>query len=678
MILNYKLLKPLLLGGLIAIAAGCKTGGYTGTGDELYSKALYDAAIKEYQKEYKKAKGESKAQVAYKIALSYYNNDKFSVAETWFQRAIDGGLEDPKALYWHARTLRALDRQEDAKQELIKYNEKVPNNERAMKELEAVNETLAEVAVGCSTYDVVTFRQANSAGDDYGPTLVKKQGMIFTSDRPDPKKKKSLYERTGRPSSDLYMIGRKRDRKKGDIFANEATLVEGDINNDYNQGAASADEKGTLLYYTDCNGLIDEKSKKMRPNCVIKVARRQGKGWGRGEVLNFCTDTVIFYGQPSISPDGTKLAFVMDDPAGLGNHDIYISNYERGSKQWGDPINAGPNINTKGRDMWPYWYDDTTLYFSSDGRRGYGGLDIYVAHGRGNEWSKPERLRMPLNSGADDYGIVFEENKVNGFLTSNRNGSRLSDIYQFTLRPQQYFVNGTVYLRKDGKEEVFTEGANVTFLDQSTPNAQPITVTAKADGKFRFQIPQNTDFNVSAAKTGYQPVLGASTFAGTTRGWLCSKDTEIRLVLEYSAEIVIPGILYDLDKATLRPESISKLDSVYNILTTYPFLVIELGSHTDCRASMKYNDSLSLARSQSCINYLIGRGIDSARLVPKGYGERKLLNNCGCEPNNVGPGAKCSEGEHAVNRRTTIAVLRTDYAPKKTVKEEEDDDYYDE
>ncbi|MDZ4839270.1 MAG: OmpA family protein [Bacteroidota bacterium] len=681
---NYKLLVFLILSCTTqSIFYSCRGITY-GTEEGLAKTTLYSAQIAYYEKEYKKAKGDAKGPIAYKIAKAYFNNDEFQKANNWITKTEAANYNDAKVTFLKAQILKTLERQEEAIPVLQKYQGQNPEDPRAALQIVALQEYAADKKDNCQVYDVTSFRLANSPNDDYGPWLDKKQGMFFTSDREEDNQKsrtdknkkkddkKRFYARTNRPFYDIYMLPRKRT-KKGDTWDKVVKPVEGGINTPKeNQGTATLDEKGGLMIYSDCNGLLTpENTKKIRPNCVLKMARKQGKGYGNPEILSFCSDTVIFYGSPSLSPDGSKLLFAMDNPAGFGNQDIYLTSYVKRNKTWSDPVNLGPNINTQGREMFAYWFNDSTIYFASDGLPGIGGLDIFRSHGRGSEWSKPEHMRYPINSGGDDFGIIFDETKINGYLTSNRTGSRLLDIYQFSLRPQEYFVNGTVYLLKDGVEQLYKEGADVTLLNQSAINPTPITFTTKGDGKFRFQIPQGAKFNVSVYKSGYEPTIDHGTAEGNTADWICSRDTEVRLVIQVPKEIEIPGILYDLDKATLKPESIVKLDSVYSILTTYPFLVIELGSHTDCRASKKYNDSLSLERAKSCIVYLLDRGIDSVRLVPRGYGESQLKNNCGCEPNNKGPGASCTEPEHAINRRTTIKVIRRDYAPKKDEVEEE-------
>ena len=136
-------------------------------------------------------------------------------------------------------------------------------------------------------------------------------------------------------------------------------------------------------------------------------------------------------------------------------------------------------------------------------------------------------------------------------------------------------------------------------------------------------------------------------------------------------QLPIRGILYGLDSFNLKPESKRTLDSLVDIMNTYPYIVVEIGSHTDCRSSYQHNDTLSQNRSKSVVSYLAAHGIDQERMVAHGYGETQLLNNCACE-NGVGPGINCTEEEHAINRRTTFKILRFDFTPKDDPNKKDD------
>ena len=386
------------------------------------------------------------------------------------------------------------------------------------------------------------------------------------------------------------------------------------------------------------------------------MAKKKGKVWGEAEKLPFCTDTAIDYGHPTLSPDGTKLVFVMDGPYGKGKHDLFLSTYVKRSRTWSDPVNLGDAINTPSEELFPYFYNDTTLYFASDGHIGLGGLDIFVSYGGGTTWTKPKHLGYPLNSGGDDFGITLNEGGESGYFSSNRVKSRLDDIYSFSMTPLVFTLSGVV---TDSASHKPIANAKVILINLKTKAKQEVTVDAS--GKYQYKLDKETDYEVYAEKRGY---FASKSYIKSTKGFEYSADLIQDLVLA-PPTVVLRGVFYDIDKWDLRPESVKTLDSVVEVLNTYPYIVVELGSHTDCRASEAHNDTLSQRRSESVVNYLIQHGIDKERLVAKGYGEHQLVNNCGCNLHDNDTGIHCTEEEHQANRRTTLTVLRWDYVPKK-------------
>ena len=118
--------------------------------------------------------------------------------------------------------------------------------------------------------------------------------------------------------------------------------------------------------------------------------------------------------------------------------------------------------------------------------------------------------------------------------------------------------------------------------------------------------------------------------------------------------ITIHPIYFDLDKSDIRPDAQIELDKIVKIMNDNPTLTIELGSHTDCRATMQYNLSLSDRRAKSSANYIKKRITNPARIYGKGYGESRLLNDCECEG---AVKSACPEEEHQKNRRTEFKVL---------------------
>jgi len=656
---------------------------------EIYDKneQYYDAVVI-YKSLYKaeKKSHDKKADFAFRLGEDLRKNRDYRQSEGWYQRAISLNYKDPIVYQRLSDVLKMDEKYDEAIAALETFKKEMPSDTTyASEQITVLKEFLNEKA-GCQLYFVDNFRQANSAQNDYAPVVVKNgngreasESLVFTSDRPDATGKKT-FGRTGLKYSDLFVLTKKKTGKV-EKWSTPPVVLPGDVNTGMNQGTATFDGKGNTMYYTDCNGPLvidvkkknDEKNidaKKKAPNCVIKEAVKKGNVWGDPQVLQFCTDTSLNYGQPAISPDGTRMVFSMNGPNTRGGHDLYLSTYVKRGRTWSDPINIGDNINTKGDEMYPYFYNDTTLYFSSDGWPGLGGLDLFVTYGQGVNWTKPKHIKAPLNSGGDDFGITFNEDKISGFFTSNRLKSKGDDIYSFTVPPQTYTVSGVVFFNDTiGHKKRLIASADVILT--SMKDGRKFKAKSNNSGFYKFVLSDNTEYKLMAKKHGY---FSSNVEHATTVGLDCSKDMNQDLEVKLPI-ITVHNIYYELDSSRLLPASTGSLDSLYDhVLSVYPYMVFEVGSHTDCRASYHHNDSLSLKRAQVVVEYLASKGVDKSRLVAHGYGEHQLVNNCACEPNNVGPGKDCTEAEHAANRRTTFKILRTDFQNKEEKAREEEEE----
>lgn len=641
---------PILL-SLHSCTTGVKDAQTAETREQYYQ------AIEAYKKAYSGTKDRAKkAEIGNKIADLLLLNRNSAQAEIWYTKAQAMGYSDAKLHYSLGEALKMNEKYPQALKEFEIYEKEVPGDARVAEQKELIKAAQDWKNNPHTRFVVDNFKPANSPQGDWSPFLFKDQ-LFFTSDRNGTTGKK-IFNRTGGNYSDIYVMDRKYSKDKKNVKWSAPSILEGDINTIMNDGTAYLDSKGNNIYYTQCNGVKGDSVK----NCVVMMADKKGKGWGNGVVLPFCVDTTVDYGHPAISPDGQKLLFSSDMPGGKGKHDLYLSTYVKRSRTWSDPINLGGVINTEGDEEFPYWLNDTTFYFSSDGHIGMGGLDIFLTHGKNPDWAKPQNLKYPINSGGDDFGICFDESLDAGFLTSNRLRSQGDDIYSFYLTPLVFTISGVVYNTKTNKPE-----HNVT-VSLEGHNGSKKTVQTDDNGKYFFKLDKGVDYEVRGKKKNY---FNSAPQYKTTKGLDYSANLEQDLtVTPQDVEITLRGIYYDLDKADLRPESQGTLDTLLGIMNEYPYIVIEIGSHTDCRASYAYNDTLSQKRAKSVVNYLISKGIDADRMEAKGYGERQLLNNCGCE-DNKGPGMDCTEEEHQINRRSTFKVLRNDYVPKNPPKNEE-------
>jgi peptidoglycan-associated lipoprotein len=642
------LILPLLL-----TFSSCKTGIQNAKVAESHEQ--YYQAIEAYKKAYSGTKDRAKkAEVAYKIAELLNFNRNYPQAEIWYTKAQAMGYGDTKVHYQLGEVLKMNEKYPQALKEFELYEKDAPGDAKVKEQKDLIKAAQEWKSNPHTRFVVENFKQANSPQGDWSPYLKKDQ-LYFTSDRNGTTGKK-IFNRTGGNYSDIYLMERKFSKDKRNVKWSAPALIDGDINTIMNEGTPYLDEKGTTMYYTQCNGTKGDSVK----NCVVMEATKKGnKGWSNAVILPFCVDTTVDYGQPAISPDGQRLVFSCDMPGGKGKHDLYLSTYVKRSRTWSDPINLEGVINTEGDEMFPYWLNDTTLYFSSDGHIGMGGLDVYVTHGHNPGWSKPENLKYPVNSGGDDFGITFDEGTEAGFLTSNRLRSQGDDIYSFYLTPLIFTISGVVYNTKTNIPE-----RNVAITLEGR-NGSKKTIQTDDKGKYFFKLDRSVDYEVRAKKKNY---FNSAPQYKTTKGLDYSADLVQDLTVSpQDVPITLKGIFYDLDKWELRPESKETLDSLVGIMNEYPYIVVEIGSHTDCRASYAYNDTLSQKRAKSVVDYLITKGVDAERMEAKGYGERMLLNNCACE-DGKGPGMDCKEEEHQINRRSTFKVLRNDYTPKNAPK----------
>jgi peptidoglycan-associated lipoprotein len=316
-----------------------------------------------------------------------------------------------------------------------------------------------------------------------------------------------------------------------------------------------------------------------------------------------------------------------------------------------------------------------------------GGLDLYRSEYIDGQWTPPENLRYPLNSSQDDFHIIFVDDPTTlrtegaremGFFSSNRNLSSMDDIYSFKLPPIYFSISGIVY---DDSTKLPISGAAIR-VEGSDGNIYIDTTDDKGYYMFdKTQIFENNTYQIYVSKEGYFNEKGIETTVGLDR----SKDLvhDFYLAPIPKEPIVLPDILYDFDDWQLKPQYQDSLNGLVEILKNNPEIVIELGSHTDSRGSLEYNDSLSFKRAKAVVDYLISKGIESDRLIPKGFGERVprvlesdktvIINN---KEYTFPKGTVLTEeyinslktedereAAHQLNRRTTFQIIREDYVP---------------
>jgi len=655
-------MKKYFLSILIVLAGLSFVQGQTAKlqrADALFKAGAYFDAIDIYKNELEKIQQDKVELSKYlnKIATCYRLIGNARQAELWYQKAILRNCPDPKVFYYFAEMLKMGEKYDLALENYQKYKQLVPNDKLADVGINSCELAKQWIATP-SGYEITNIRSINTKQSEYSPIYGTEDysSLFFTSSRPGSTGAK-VSSVTGELFSDIFYT--ERDLKG---IWSDPKPIDAAVNTAFDEGTCTLSSDFNTLFFTRCKA-----SKKEKLGCEILSSKRSEGGWLTPEPIKVTTDSMIV-AHPSLSADGLTLYFASNIPNGFGGIDIWKITRTSAGDNWGEPINLGGDINTSGSDMFPYIHPDGTLYFSSDGLPGIGGLDVFRAKPNDKNGWVVENMRFPINSPSDDFGIVFEKEREAGYFSSRRAGGRgADDIYLFYLPPIVLNMIGQVNDEKTSKP-----------IAQSTvklvgSDGLIITTETAVDGSFKFMLSPNNDYVVVASKKGYLNNKSKE----TTRGIAQSKDFTAKIELTSTEKpIELPNIFYDYDRWELRPESMVALDRLVEILNDNPNVTIELGSHTDSRGTLEYNYDLSQKRAQSVVNYLIEKGIVGDRLKAKGYAQsqpkvadaqlvaqypfmvagsildQKVIDTLDNEKKEI---------VYQISRRTEFKVLRTDY-----------------
>jgi peptidoglycan-associated lipoprotein len=632
----------------------CKPGkGTMGAAREAFAKKEYFNAGESYKAVYSKTKNkDEKNEACFQTAECYRLANDIKNAENWYRKTTKSDPKNADAFYRLAQCLKSNQKFSEAIVEFNAYKKLNPTDARIDDEIKGCQNAL-KWKNEKTRYVIENVKALNTKWSDYAPAFYKKDQLYFSSDREKGVNSK-IYGWTGNQFCDIWTVTYKADKKApNNIKYDIPVLLDKDkINTPYNDGTPAFDSKFGTLYYTQCSGK-DGKGK----SCRIYSATGSGSEWMDPQPLNFSSDSFTC-GHPSLSKDGQVMYFASDMPGGYGGKDLYFVTYSKRSKEWGDPVNLGPTINTAGDEVYPFIHEDGTLYFSSNGHIGLGGTDIYFSKGSATDWSTPLNMKSPINSGGDDFSLILSKDKESGYFTSNREGGKgQDDIYRFYMTPLVFTLHG---IARDSKTKEIMPNTILTITNSN--DSAKLVIKTDAAGYYKISLKPRTDYELFGAHEDY---YDSKIEFQTTKGLEVSTDLEQDLLLEpfdYSTVFTLEGILYDLDKANIRPDAALVLDTMVYLLNKYPKIRIELGSHTDCRADSAHNQDLSQRRADSAVAYIVRSGIDPDRMIAKGYGEAKLVNDCGCEGTYIT--RNCTEAEHQLNRRTTFKLLDNKYIPK--------------
>lgn len=610
----------------------------------------YLDAIKIYERLYKN--GKATPEVIENLANIYYNNASYVQANKWFDKLYSMTSQmKSESHYRYTLTLKTVGLQEQSKEQLELFKKQNPNQIRTL----LLNSTSNEKSL--FEFSNIKSSLFNSDLSDFGTTL-KGDTLLFSSARGNDLSN-PIYPRTGQ-----YFIKIYETVKKGNNDFSEPKLFSKGSYSTYHETTPVFSKDGKTMYYTQ-NRLLDS-SVNESENKEFKLFKSvfENNKWINKGGLSFVQKDSVRIAHPAISPDGKSLFFASDMAGTFGGSDLFkIEINEDGS--FGKISHLPNTINTEGRETYPFVTNNNTLIFASDGHPGNGGLDLFSID-LTDVNAKVIHLGNDINSSYDDFGLIIDNYISRGFYTSNKPGGMGDDdIYSFDVLENPNLDKLKVLplildiVVRDEKTNKTLDNVSVTITNSDTN----IIATAKTDlvGKINFNtIIPNSIYTVKLEKDKYifKEVEIRIDNENTISTILLSKMSveidinKVPIVADYDVanDLQIDKIYFNLNKYDIRDDAKFKLDNLVAFMNLHPRVNIEIGSHTDSRASKEYNLILSQKRAQSILNYLTARGILTSRLIAVGYGELELTNNCSDQ-------VKCSEEEHEKNRRSSFLII---------------------
>ena len=464
-------------------------------------------------------------------------------------------------------------------------------------------------------------QQVNKFAFQYLPVLtIDKRTLIFTA-----------RERFN-SDEDIYQT-----LFDGNVWS-EASPISDEINSPYNEGACAISADGRTLVLTACEG------RQTFGNCDLYITTKIGNNWNPLKNLGRTINSRSWDSQPSLSADGKTLYFSSDRPGGQGGKDLWKSVFKEG--KWIEPVNLGPEINTKKHETSPFIHaDGKSLFFSSNGHIGMGGFDLYQSSFE-EDWNSPKNLGYPLNTFHDEFGLFITSDGQEAYFAKERTEggqliySRLMTykLEEKSLVPKVNYLTGMVFDKKTGEKLQ----AEIEIVNLNSGKHTYDTKSDPITGTYFLTLQNNGDFAAFVEKEGYlHDEISFSTSSGLSTDTLNFYLQPI----EKGASIVLKNIYFESDSDTLNEKSNEELSKVVQLMKKNPTIKIEISGHTDNTGSEQYNLDLSKRRARRVYDFLLASDIDLWRLSYRGYGHSKPLN------------ANQTNQDRAANRRIEFKVL---------------------
>jgi outer membrane protein OmpA-like peptidoglycan-associated protein/tetratricopeptide (TPR) repeat protein len=623
------------------------------TADKKFDNLAYIDAIEIYEKV--ALKGYKSTELFQKLGNSYYFNANLVEANKWYGELFALGQEvEPEYYFRYAQTLKSTGDYNKANEYLALFSQKTASDNRA-KIFTSNKDYLSEIKKNSGRQNIEDAG-INSEYSDYGGAFYK-DNFIFTSARDTGGVSVVKHKWTNASFYNLYSA----------TVTSEGYLVNPEpmsrkVNSKFNESSSVFTKDGNTMYFTRNNFLNGKQKTDASKTTLLKLykaSKLEDGQWGNVVELPFNSNEYSC-AHPALSPDDKTLYFASNMPGAVGQSDIFkVAINSDGT--FGTPESLGGGINTEARETFPFVTDENEIFFASDGQLGLGGLDIFsVKVYVDGTMSKVFNVGSPINSPKDDFAYLFDNKTKFGFFSSNREGGKGNDdIYKFVeLIPLPYnckqIVSGVI---TDEESKEVLANAKVTLFDEDMNVISDMIANEMGEYKFEDLDCEKTYF-VRAESKDYETVetsvvTGSAPGETTARLPITKRVKKVGVGSDLAKAFDIKIIYFDLDKSNIRPDAALQLEKILQVMKQYPTMKVDVRSHTDCRQTAKYNQELSDRRAKSTIAWLVKNGVTADRLTGKGYGESKLVNDCGYEPSNE---SKCSEEEHQANRRSEFII----------------------
>jgi outer membrane protein OmpA-like peptidoglycan-associated protein/tetratricopeptide (TPR) repeat protein len=613
--------------------------------DKKYNNYAYIDAIKTYERVAEK--GYKSAEMFRKLGNSYYFNSEFEKAAKWYDELFAMNSDQESEYYYrYAQSLKSISKNHKANEMLEEFYQKAGDDNRA-KLFEKNKNYLEEIKANSGRYNIEDAG-INSKFSDYGSSLYNNK-LVFASARETERLGQKKHKWTNQYFTNLYATSIDDEMVLGQTEKFSKT-----ISSKFHESTPTFTKDGKTMYFTRNNYLDGKKGKNGSGITLIKIykATFENNQWVNVIELPFDSDKYST-AHPALSPDEKTLYFASDMPGTIGQSDLFkVQINDDGS--FGPPQNLGKSINTEGKETFPFITNENELYFASNGHPGLGGLDVFVSKiNAEGTFDEVQNVGDGINSNNDDFAFLIDTKSRRGFVTSNREGGHgYDDIYKFLeikklVCKQELFGNVTDLVATKILSDV-----KITLFD----NQFKLVTTTHSDqnGNYSFDVECGKTYHERAEKPKYTTKEQKITIArenGRTELPITLEKENRKVVLgdDLAKHLEIKMIYFDLDKSNIRQEAALELEKILDVLNQNPTIKIDIRSHTDSRATFKYNEILSGERAKSTMEWLVKNGVNINRLTSKGYGETQLVNKCT-------DGVKCTEEEHQQNRRSEFIV----------------------